>query len=100
MCTNLTWATGLKKRSAKLVSSMRMVTGLNSAPTGFCIQALATRIQRAERLEPSATRKVVSRWACLLKRFQPKKNRPTKVDSRKKAMRPSMASGAPKMSPT
>jgi hypothetical protein len=36
----------------------------------------------------------------LNRRSQPKKNRPTKVDSRKKAIRPSMASGAPKISPS
>jgi len=42
--------------SAKLVISMRIVTGLKSAPTGFCIQALAIRISSAERFEPIATR--------------------------------------------
>ena len=33
-------------------------------------------------------------------RSHPKIHRPRKVDSRKNASRPSMASGAPKMSPT
>ena len=33
-------------------------------------------------------------------RSQPKIHRPRKVDSRKKASRPSIASGAPKTSPT
>jgi cell fate regulator YaaT (PSP1 superfamily) len=31
---------------------------------------------------------------------QPKKNSPTKVDSKKKAIMPSIAKGAPKISPT
>ena len=84
----------------ELVSSMRMVTGLNSAPTGFCIQALAIRIHSADRLDPSATRNVTPRCWTFPSRSQPKKNRPTKVDSRKNAIRPSSASGAPKMSPT
>ena len=79
---------------------MRMVSGLNCAPTGFCIQPLAIRIHSADRLEPIATSQVTARWPSLLMRSQPKKNRPTKVDSRKNAIRPSIASGAPKMSPT
>ena len=58
------------------------------------------RIHSAERLEPSATSPVTTRCAIFESRSQPKKNRPTKVDSRKKAMSPSIASGAPKMSPT
>ena len=43
---------------------------------------------------------VTIKCCVLLRRSQPKKNRPMKVDSRKKAISPSMASGAPKMSPT
>ncbi|CFM62388.1 Uncharacterised protein [Bordetella pertussis] len=79
---------------------MRMVSGLNIAPTGFCIQPLAIRIQSAEKLVPNATSQVTTRWPTLDRRFQPKKNRPTKVASRKNAIRPSSASGAPKISPT
>ena len=79
---------------------MRMVSGLNAAPTGFCIQPLATRIHSAERLEPRATMKVTSRWPRFESFSQPKNIRPMKVASRKKAIRPSIASGAPKMSPT
>ncbi len=59
---------------------MRMVCGLKRAPTGFCIQALAIRIHSADRLEPSATSQVTTRWPILDSRSQPKKNRPTKVD--------------------
>ncbi len=79
---------------------MRMVSKLNSEPTGFCIQPLAMRIHSAERFEPSATSQVTARCCTLERRSQPKKNRPMKVDSRKNAISPSMASGAPKMSPT
>ncbi len=79
---------------------MRMVAGLKRAPSGYCIQALAIRIHSAERLEPSATRQVTMRWPMRDSRSQPKKNSPTKVDSRKNAMSPSIASGAPKISPT
>src|SRR3974390_1153265 len=54
VCTNLGPAIGLKKSSLKLVSSIRIVSRLNSAPTGFCIHALAIRIHNAEKFEPSA----------------------------------------------
>ena len=43
---------------------------------------------------------VAARWNLGPTRFQPKNITATKVDSMKKASRPSMASGAPKMSPT
>ncbi len=82
------------------MSSIRIVSALNSAPTGFCIHALAIRIHSAERFEPSATRKVTSKCWTFVNRLQPKKNMPTNVDSRKNAISPSIASGAPKMSPT
>ena len=100
MWTNLAWATGLKITAAKSVTSMRMVSTLKRAPTGFCIQALAIRIHSAERLVANASRLVTIRCPSLDSRFQPKKNRPTKVASRKKAISPSIANGAPKMSPT
>ena len=98
--TNLDCASWLNMRSPKLASSMRMVSGLNQAPWGSCMKPLATRIQTAERFEPKATRKVTVRCCALLSRSQPKTIKPTKVDSMKKAIRPSIASGAPKISPT
>ena len=49
---------------------------------------------------PMASAQVTIRCATLLILFQPKKKRPTKVASRKKAISPSMASGAPNTSPT
>ncbi|CSC94733.1 Uncharacterised protein [Vibrio cholerae] len=77
-----------------------MVSKLNSEPTGFCIQPFATRIHRAEKFEPNATNQVTTKCCRLESLSHPKKNKPTNVDSRKKATSASIASGAPKMSPT
>ena len=58
VCTNLTCATGLKISAPKSTSSIRIVSKLNAAPTGFCIQPFATKIQSADMLEPRATNQV------------------------------------------
>ena len=79
---------------------MRMVAGLNAAPCGSCMKLLATRIHSADRFEPSATSQVTARCWPLDRRCQPNTIKPTKVDSMKNAINPSIASGAPKMSPT
>ena len=50
--------------------------------------------------DAKATSQVTVKCCTLLSLSQPKKNKPTKVDSRKNAIRPSMAKGAPKISPT
>jgi hypothetical protein len=86
--------------SANDVTSMRIVSTLNTEPTGYCIQPLAIRIHSADRLLPIATSTVTTRCLTGESRSQPKKNSPTNVDSRKNAIRPSIASGVPKMSPT
>ena len=57
-------------------------------------------MKAADSTVPSATIQIVSRCTRRDSRSQPKIHRPRKVDSRKKAIRPSIASGAPKMSPT
>ncbi|MNR19005.1 hypothetical protein D3C85_1357680 [compost metagenome] len=90
----------MKITAMKSTTSIRMVSGLKAEPTGFCIQPLAIRIHRADRLVPRATMKVTNRCPTRGSLSQPKNMRPTKVASRKKAISPSMASGAPKMSPT
>ena len=54
----------------------------------------------ADSTVPSATAQIVSRCTLRDSLSQPNSHRPRKVDSRKKASRPSIASGAPKMSPT
>ena len=97
---NLLTATGERATSANEVISLRTVSRLKSQPTGCCIQALATRIHQAERLAPMAVSQVAVRWKRLETFSQPKNITATNVASRKKAKIPSMASGAPKMSPT
>ena len=54
----------------------------------------------AESTVPSATSQMVARWTPFGRRPQPKIHRPRKVDSRKNAASPSIASGAPNTSPT
>ncbi len=100
VCTNFAWAVGLNTTDQKSANSIRIVSWLKVAPTGSCIQPLAIRIQSAERLLPMASIIVTIRCAGFDSRSQPKKNRPTNVDSRKNAISPSTASGTPKMSPT
>ena len=52
---NLLMAVGESSTAQKSIISFRAVSGLNCIPTGSCIQALATRIHSAERLDPTAT---------------------------------------------
>ncbi len=54
----------------------------------------------ADSAVPIATSQIVARCTRAGSRPLPKIHRPMNVDSRKKAARASMASGAPKMSPT
>ncbi len=100
VCENLFMAVGENSTSQNDVISFRAVAGLKAVPTGFCIHELATRIHRAERFAPIAVSHVDVRWKRLETRFQPKNITARKVASMKKAIIPSMASGAPKMSPT
>ena len=97
---NLSMAKGERATSAKEVISLRIVSGLNSQPTGYCIHELATRIHHAEMVAPSHVSHVEARWKPRDTFSQPKYMTATKVLSMKNATMPSMASGAPKMSPT
>src|SRR5210317_1289269 len=97
---NLLMATGDSRTSQKFCISKRALSGLNAMPTGYCIQAFATRIHKAERFEPRATIQVANRWVFLETRSQPKNMTAKNDASRKKAKIPSAARGAPKMSPT
>ena len=97
---NLLTANGWKATPKKSIISLRTVSGLKSMPVGCCIQLLATRIHQAEMVAPRPVSQVEVRWKPLLILPQPKNMRAMKVDSMKKAKIPSMASGAPKMSPT
>ena len=97
---NLSTATGERATSRKLVISLRTVSGLNSCPTGYCIHEFATRIHHAEMVAPSPVSHVDAKWKPFDTLFHPKNMTATKVDSMKNATIPSMASGAPKTSPT
>ena len=68
-------------------------------PTGCCMKEFATRIQNAERLLANATIQMQRQWTFSESLSQPKSQMPRKVDSRKKAVSASSASGAPKISP-
>ena len=87
-------------RAPKSVSSARPVSGLNRAPTGCCMKELAAMMKYAEALTANATTQMHARCTRRGSRLQPKIHRPMKVDSKKNAIKPSNASGAPKMSPT
>ena len=97
---NFSTAKGDSATSRNEVISLRMVSGLNTQPTGYCIHALATRIHQAEMVAPSPVSQVEARWKPADTFFQPKNITATKVLSMKKATIPSTASGAPKISPT
>ena len=97
---NLSTAKGESATSANDTISLRIVSGLNAQPTGYCIHAFATRIHHAEMVAPKPVSQVEARWNPRDTLFQPKNITATKVDSIKKATMPSTARGAPKMSPT
>ena len=97
---NLFTATGENANAQKSAITLRICAGSNSMPTGYCIHAFATRIHHADSDEPMAVSHVAVRWKRLLTFFQPKNITAMNVDSMKNASKPSMASGAPKMSPT
>ena len=97
---NLFTATGDRATSRKLTITLRIWSAENSMPTGYCIHELATRIHHALRLAPKAVSHVAARCWPAENFFHPKNITAKKVLSQKKAKMPSMASGAPKMSPT
>ena len=99
-CKNLLIATGENMTAKKSTISLRTLSGLNCIPVGNCIHALATRIHNAERAAPIAVSHVAVKCIPRLTLFQPKNMIATKVASIKNAKIPSMANGAPKISPT
>src|ERR1700752_1771625 len=84
----------------KSTSSARFVTGLNRDPTGCCMNELAAMMKKPGALTPNATIQRQARWTSRGSRLQPKIHSPRNVDSKKNAIKPSNANGAPKMSPT
>ena len=97
---NLVTATGFVATAQKSTISLRTVSGLNSIPTGCCIQPFATRIQKADIAAPIPVIHVEARWKRRPTLSHPKNMTATNVASIKNANMPSMARGAPKMSPT
>ncbi len=69
-------------------------------PTGCCIHELAAMMNRADNMEAPATSQMQVRCSFFERRSHPKIQMPRKVDSKKKAARPSIARGPPKMLPT
>ncbi len=64
------------------------------------MKLLAARMKYALTFVPMAASQIVQRCTFGLSTLRPKIHSPRKVDSRKNAIRPSIASGAPKTSPT
>ena len=89
---------GLKTMAQKSVMTAR--PPWTSNPAGVCIQELATTIQMAEKMLPSATMTVAKKCIFLPTRSQPKTSTARKPDSRKKAKMPSAARALPNTSPT
>ena len=77
-----------------------LVVGLIVYPTGFCIQEFAAMMNTADRQPPIATAQADARCTPRGSTRHPNTHTPRKVDSRKNAARPSIASGAPNTSPT
>ena len=100
VCTILFTDIGERRMAQKSIISLRAVSGLNCIPTGYCIHAFAVRIHSAEIFVPMAVSQVLSRWNFFETLSHPKYITAKKVLSIKNARIPSMASGAPKMSPT
>src|SRR5271166_7147318 len=100
VCENAARAVLLLSSALMLCNSARRVTGLYRAPTGCCMKEFATMMKNADTLTAIATIQMDARCTSRGSRLQPKIHRPMKVDSKKKAAKPSIASGAPKMSPT
>ena len=69
-------------------------------PTGCCIHEFAARINTAESIVPTLASQIDAKCTRLLTRPRPKIQIPRNVDSMKKASRPSIARGAPKILPT
>ncbi len=58
---NLCTATGENATAQKSSMTLRIWAGSNSMPTGYCIQALATSIHRAEMVAPTVVSHVEAR---------------------------------------
>src|SRR5579859_3716009 len=100
VCGNVTSCALLVITAQKLVSSSRCRAALYWYPTGCCIHELATRMKYPDSAVPIAAIQMHAACTRCGSRSQPKIHSPRKVDSMKNASSASIASGAPKMSPT
>src|ERR1700756_3690017 len=64
------------------------------------MKEFATMMKNADTFTAMATIQMQTKWISRGSRLQPKIHNPMKVDSKKNAAKPSMASGAPNTSPT
>ncbi len=100
VCGNAASATGLVSTARKSVISAREPSPAILNPTGFCMNAFAARMKYAENQAPIVAIQMLARCSALGSLSQPKIHSPMNVASKKKAMRPSNARGAPNTSPT
>ena len=75
-------------------------TAVTRWPAGVCCQLFATTIQMEEKIEPSETMIVATKWNRVVTRSQPNTSTARKPDSRKNAKIPSAAKADPNTSPT
>ena len=80
--------------------SARLRSALTVIPTGCCMNELAAMMKNADIVVPMATSQMQAACRAGESLSQPKIQMPMKVDSRKNASSDSIASGAPKTSPT
>ncbi len=101
-CTSRSTLEGLNTIAQKSVISARAAAPVPTMwkPAGVCCQELATTIQTAEKIEPSATMTVATKCMPGDTRSQPNTSTARKPDSRKNAKIPSAARAEPKTSPT
>ena len=97
-CAKAQRANRLESSSQMLVSSARPSTILY--PTGCCIHEFATMMKKADSHAPERDEPHRRQVDARPSRFQPKIQRPRNVASSMNAASPSIASGAPKTSPT
>ena len=97
LCAYCHPAHSLSTKSQKLASCS--VPSTVAWPTGCCMNALVAMMKYPESHEPAKSAAVAARYPTRPSLFSPYSTRPRKVDSRKKAKVPSMASVWPMTPP-
>src|SRR5579863_3779432 len=88
-----------ESRTAAILSSSIVPSGVAWYPTGCCIHAFAETMKKPEIHEPIQTQNADATYKRGDTRFFPYSRIPRKTDSRKKAYMPSIASGCPTTEP-